>query len=341
MKFHGFKRTVVLVIAGSVSLLMALGLLSCAGKRNDQSQGPVTIVKSEGKLRVEISGDLFTEYIYKDVPKPVLYPIIGPYGIGMTRNFPMKAGVEGEADDHPHQRSLWFTHGEVNEANFWAEGPDCGKTVQAELIKAEGGPDHGVISTRNNWVGPDGKVQLSDTRTITFRTAPGARIIDYHITIHAAEGDVIFGDTKEGTMGIRTHPNLRLENDPERGVTTANGQAVNSEGVEGREVWGKRAKWVDYWGTIDDKTVGVAIFDHPGNPRHPTWWHARDYGLIAANPFGVHDFEEKPKGEGDMIIKAGDSVTFAYRFLFHEGDTKKAGIADQYERYAASPDPVK
>ena len=61
-------------------------------------------------------------------------------------------------------------------------------------------------------------------------------------------------------MGIRTHPNLRLENDPERGVTTANGHAINSEGVEGRNVWGKRAKWVDYWGTINDKTGGVAIF---------------------------------------------------------------------------------
>ncbi|UCH63643.1 MAG: PmoA family protein [Fidelibacterota bacterium] len=336
MRLQCFKRAMVLGIAGSVLLFTALGLLSCSGRQNDQSQGPVTITALEGKLRVEVGGDLFTEYIYEGGFKPILYPVIGPHGIGMTRNFPMKDDVEGEGDDHPHQRSLWFTHGEVNEVNFWGESPGCGKTVQAELLQAEGGPDHGVIRTRNLWVGSDGKVQLSDTRTIGFRAVPGARIIDYQVTIHASEGDVTFSDTKEGTMGVRTHPNLRLENDPERGVTTANGQAVNSEGVEGRDVWGKRAKWVDYWGTIDGKTVGVAIFDHPGNPRHPTWWHARHYGLIAANPFGVHDFEDKPEGEGDLLIKAGDSVTFAYRFLFHEGDTGKAGIADQYERYAAS-----
>ena len=138
-------------------------------------------------------------------------------------------------------------------------------------------------------------------------------------------------------MAIRTHPNLRLSNDPKRGVTTANGQAVTSTGVRGGAVWGKRAEWIDYWGKIDGKTVGIAIFDHPSNPRHPTWWMARTYGYVGANPFGIHAFEGKPAGTGDFSIKAGRTVTFRYRFVFHEGDPKQAKIADRYRRFAKPP----
>ena len=117
---------------------------------------------------------------------------------------------------------------------------------------------------------------------------------------------------------------------------TAVGHAINSEGDKDRDLWGKRAKWVDYWGAVKGKTLGIAIFDHPANPRHPTWWHARDYGLVAANPFGIHDFEKKPKGVGDMVIKDGSAVTFRYRFVFHQGDAKSANIEALYARFAAA-----
>lgn len=135
-------------------------------------------------------------------------------------------------------------------------------------------------------------------------------------------------------MGIRLHPLLRLSTDEKRGNHTALGSAVNSDGIKGGAIWGKRAKWVDYWAPIDGQVVGVAIFDHPNNPRHPTWWHARTYGLVAANPFGVHDFEKKPEGTGDMVIPANESVSFRYRFLFHRGDNKSARISEEYERFA-------
>ena len=137
-------------------------------------------------------------------------------------------------------------------------------------------------------------------------------------------------------MAIRTHSLLRVSADKRRGNHTAAGHAINSEGHTDGELWGKRAKWVDYWAPIEGNTVGIAIFDHPQNPRHPTWWHARHYGLVAANPFGVHDFENKPKGTGDMVIRDGSSVTFRYRFVFHEGDAAAAKIDDQYANFASS-----
>jgi hypothetical protein len=294
----------------------------------------IELKDSGGKIEVTLGGEKFTEYRYKGPGRPILYPIIGPSGVTMTRNYPIVKGVKGEAADHPHHTSLWYAHGSVNGHDFWAAGKDKGRIVQIGAAKTASDKTRGTIATRNKWVSTDGKTQCTDERAIAFQAVEGRRVIDFQITIKASNGDVTFGDTKEGTMAIRTNPVLRLHNDPKRGVTGAKGKCVNSEGVKGKAVWGKRAKWVDYWAPVDGKTVGVAIFDHPSNPRHPTWWHARAYGLVAANPFGVHNFERKPAGTGNLKIKAGQSVTFRYRFLFHEGDAKEAKIAERYKAFA-------
>lgn len=298
----------------------------------------VTIERSDDRLSVLFDGELFTEYIFRGHSRPVLFPIVGPDGLGMTRSFPIKTGVPGESTDHPHQKPMFFAYGSVNGVNFFAESPDCGKTVQDQLLKVESGTKRGLIRTSNNWVAPDGKIVCTDTRTLCFQAVPAGRVIDWDITLHASHGDVTFCDDKHGIMAIRTHPNLRLDNDPERGVTTANGRAVNSEGISGKAVFGRRAKWIDYWGEIDGKTVGIAIFDHPANPRHPTWWMARGYGYVAADPFGAHAIGGEPPGTGDMTIRAGEAITFRYRFLFHQGDPEQARIAEQYRAYATAPE---
>lgn len=324
-----YRKTRILGAFLAVMLTIAGGALPIQAQA-----GEVKITKQDGKAVVTIDGQLFTEYVFEGHAKPILYPVIGPHGIPMTRNYPMKEGVDNEANDHPHQKSIWYTHDNVNGVQFWMEypskdGPKPGKIIQADM-QIQGS----TIQTKNNWTAPDGKVVCTDTRVLTFGTTDVGRYIDFNITFHASNGDVTFGDTKEGSMGIRTNPLLRLQSDPKRGNHTAKGKAVNSEGIEGTEIWGKRAKWVDYWAPIEGHTVGIAIFDHPSNPRHPTWWHARQYGLVAANPFGIHDFEKKPEGTGDMKIKSGDSVTFRYRFLFHEGDAEQADIKQQYETFA-------
>ena len=169
---------------------------------------------------------------------------------------------------------------------------------------------------------------------MTFRVLPDARVIDWDETLHAEDQPIRLGDTKEGTMGLRVHPNLRMENDARRGVTTANGTAINSEGVRGGEVWGKRAKWVDYSGQIDDQTVGIAFFDHPENLRHPTYWHARTYGLFAANPFGLSSFVGSGS-DGSYTIPAGEVLRLRYRFVFHEGDAEQAKVEQLYQAYVS------
>jgi len=288
----------------------------------------VKITKQEKTLRVDINGKLFTEYCFKDVPRPYFYPVIGPTGEPIIRHWPMKEG-EDEAQDHVHHRSLWFTHGEINGHDFWGEGGKSGKIVHDKFLKVTYGRDMGVIQASNKYVSRDGQIICTDTRTHRFYNRPDGQIMDFEITIHASEGKVVMGDTKEGSMAIRLAPTMRLKG------KVGKGHILNSEGQRDGETWGKRAAWCDYYGPVKDQIVGVAIFDHPQNPKHPTWWHVRDYGLFAANPFGVHNFENKLKGVGDITIGAGESLTFKYRFCFHKGDTNQAKVAEHYREYAA------
>ncbi len=281
------------------------------------------------KLRVEINGKLFTEYNYQDVPRPFFYPVIGPTGVPIIRHWPMKEG-ENEAQDHRHHRSLWFTHGEVNGVDFWSEGSRSGKIVHDKFVEISSGRDVGIIQSRNKWVSRDGKVICTDTRTHRFYNRPDGQMMDFEITIHASHGKVVMGDTKEGSMAIRLTPTMRVEG------KVGKGHIVNSQGHRDGAAWGKRAAWCDYFGPVEGQIVGVAIFDHPTNPKHPTWWHVRTYGLFAANPFGVHNFEGKPKGTGDITIPSGQSLTFRYRLYFHKGDEKQAKVAEHYREYAAT-----
>ena len=315
---------------------IAFGLLttvSTVRSADDSAAAPpkegVQITKLADRLRVEINGKLFTEYYFKDVPRPYCYPLIGPGDVAMTRNWPMK-DTPGEEHDHPHHRSLWFAHGSMNGHDFWSEAKSFGKEVHDDFLEVKSGKDAGVIKERNKWVAADGTVVCTDERTLRFYN-PGSvneRVLDFEITLFASNGDLTFGDTKEGTMAVRLAETMRLKG------KVGKGHIVNSNGVRDGQTWSKKANWVDYYGPVDDKIVGIAMFDHPQNPRHPTWWHVRDYGLFAANPFGQHDFEPgTEKGAGNLTVPAGKSITFRYRFYLHEGDDQQAKVAERYEQY--------
>ena len=318
-------------------LLFGLGLIGpallCGAQPATPASGGassgVQITQLADRLRVEIDGALFTEYFFKDVPRPYCYPLIGPGGAPMTRNWPMKTTPD-EEHDHKHHRSFWFAHGDLNGIDFWSEQNNFGKTVHQAFTEIKSGQDAGVISSRNDWITPDGKVICTDERTLKIYhpSRPSERVFDFQITLHATNGPVTFGDTKEGTMALRLAETMRWKGN------VGHGHIVNSEGVRDGATWGKRAAWCDYYGPVDGKTVGVAIFDNPQNPRHPTWWHVRDYGLFAANPFGQHDFEKlADKSAGNLVVPDGKSITFRYRFYLHEGDEQQAKVAEKYQEY--------
>src|ERR1700730_10695446 len=289
----------------------------------------VNISRGTDRISVEIDGKPYTDFFLSaDGNKPYVYPLRTASGILVTRHFPMEQ-VACETHDHPHHRGMFFAHGDVNGINFWATEPSVkaankGSMVLKKVIEAKGGAKSGTIKAVFDGLDPDGQPMMTETRTLTFYPGPELRVIDFEIRIDALR-QLKFGDTKEGTFGIRLATPLSEDK---------SGRMVNAEGGQTeKNVWGKRSPWVDYFGPVDGETVGVAIMDHPSNPRHPTYWHARAYGLLAANIFGVRDFTGDKTKDGSMTIDAGKSVTFRYRIVIHPGDFQSANIASLYHQY--------
>lgn len=286
----------------------------------------VTLKETEGNLEALIDGKLFTTY-RSDTRVPCLYPLLGPSGAHLTRQYPFVKGVAGEQSDHPHHTGFWFTHGLVNGKDFWHK-PDC-RIVHREYLAKKADKNNASFTVRLEWRAGDTLV-IDEERTYHIAVDGKTRTIDTHTTLTASGGDVLFGDTKEGSFAIRLAPTLRLKG------KVAKGHIVNSEGHKDGAAWGKRAKWVAYHGP-DGKgePVVVALFDHSSNLRHPTWWHARDYGLLAANPFGHHDFEKKKDAHlGDFTLKKGTPLKQRYRLLLHQGDIESAKIEESWKEFS-------
>jgi hypothetical protein len=303
----------------------AAALLVCACASVAQG-AKFTLEKDAQGVSVNCDGQLFTRYVIKSGAKPILWPIVGPTGKEMTRGYPMRAARGSEKSDHIHQRSLWFDHGNVNGISFWDESQGHGNIEHIEYLALTDG-DQALIRTRNEWRAPDGKVVCEDVRSMVFGAGDAVRWIDFRVTVKAIQEQVVFGDTKEGSFGMRVASSIPVDE-------KAGGKIVNSDGLTDALAWGKRAAWVDYTGPIDGEVVGIAILNHPRSLRYPTYWHVRTYGLFAANPFGVHDFLGQPDADGSLTLKAGDSFSLYYRVILHAGDDQAARIAEAFERYA-------
>jgi hypothetical protein len=317
-------------------LLASLGCLTDPDDP-DYPDGPagstsaVTIEIHEGLARVEIDGEPFTTVHHAALPKPFLFPVLAPGGVPVTRSWPMTEAT-GEQRDHPHHQSLWFAHGDVNGYDFW-HGSKSGERIELHgEITAATLDNAAELRASYRWIAEE-EVVCREERRLVFRVEEDARIIDIEVRLTATENPLILGDTKEGTMALRLHPALRLRGE------VAKGAMINSEGASGGECWGKRARWMECSGPIDGQPVGVAILDHPSNPHHPTWWHARDYGLVAANPFGVHDFEKREPGTGNVTVDPGESIVFRYRILLHAEAWAPERIEAAFTEFAQVPGP--
>jgi hypothetical protein len=313
--------------ARGVTVLWVLGNGAALGADNQ-----VSVTQSKGKFRVTVGEDLFCEVDYQTYAKPIVYPIYGPGQVPMTRNYPMRKDIAGEPKDHPHHKSMWFAHGAVNGVSFWDEhGKIINETAELatdDLPKhASGQP---TIRLRSRLVDANGELVCRETMLLSFgANDQPLRWIDWMVTQSAGDKPLELGDTKEGTAALRVHPDLS----PDNRSANPRATAVNSEGLTGDDVWGKRAKWVDYSGTVEGHPIGIAFFDHPQNLRYPTYWHARGYGLFAANPFGLSEFVGSGSN-GTHTVAAGHSLTFRYRIVFHPGSAEQANVEQLYRSYA-------
>jgi hypothetical protein len=334
------KRRTSIAIYGV--LLFTIGILVLCGARwvPAQSSGqPVEFRRAADKIDVVIGGHDFTTYHFDpQIAKPYFQPLRSARGTIITRGFPMGNEIPPEhlkdTSLEPHQRPLYFGHGSVDGIDYWGEevfskwSDDSvfGRKVLQKLEEMRAESDSGVLRASFTLRSPRDRVIAEEEQAFVFRGDDRTRVVDCAITIRANHGSAVtMGDTKEGTFAIRVAKEL---NSPP-------GHMVNSSGGEGeKQIWGKRADWVDYYGVVNGEAVGVAVLDNPKSFRHPTYWHARAYGLLAANPFGIREFTRDENQDGSWTISVGKTLNFRYRVIIHEGDYKRAGIADAYRQYA-------
>jgi methane monooxygenase PmoA-like len=300
------------------------------------TQAPVTFKERANKIDIEIGGKAFSTFHYgKDWDKPFLHPLRASSGTIVTRGFPLEK-IEGESNDHFWQRGLWFAHGDINGIDFWREASsdkikDAKLPLPVGLIAIKSAPKFksesvdGRISADFNLVAPGDKILGTLSQQYIIRSLDKNIIIDVKAAVLADRGiSLKMGDTEEGLLGFRFADEFKED----RGAIL-----TNSDGLKGTDkIWGKRARWVDYSTSIKGEKLGVAIFDHPQNPKHPTYWHARGYGLNAANPFGEHDFRNDKSLDGSVTIPAGGNLNFHYRVVIHPGDAQ--GIEQLYTAFA-------
>lgn len=313
--------------------LAALFLVLWILAENNGFEESVEFVPAENKIDVTVGGKHFTTYLYGgNLTKPILYPLRSPSGIAVNRAYPLER-EEGESEDHPHHVGLFFTYDRVNGEGFWNNTGSPPQIRHIQVTKMNGGTGQGKLSTILHWVGKSGHVLLEEKRDMAVTTAREARILDFHILLSAREKRVIFEDTKEGMFGIRVAHWLKEEG--------GSGKYLSSNGGETeKNVWGTRAKWVRLEGRKDGKVVGIAILNHPSSVNYPTFWHARAYGLFAANPLGQFAFQNARKEEDpkpfQLTLEPGRGALFKFLVIIYEGQKTKDQVEGWFQDYVKS-----
>jgi Methane oxygenase PmoA len=324
---------------GIITVATSMLLMCSVAARQNSSTDRIRIVPSESQRRVDvfIDGQPFTAYIWPEkLAKPVLYPLRTAKGTVVTRGFPLEPRL-GERVDHPHHAGLWFNYGNVNGFDFWnnseaikpEDAPKMGTIRHRAITLAKGGRDQGELEVDADWITGKQQIILKERTRFVFRGGADFRSIDRITTLHALGDKVVFNDDKEGVLGMRVARALEAPSEKAEVFTDAtgrpttvakmdntgvNGVYLTSEGKKGDAAWGTRGRWCNLSGAIGGEPVTITILDHPTNPGFPTYWHARGYGLFAANPLGQKIFSNG-KEELNFSLAPNQSVTFRYRIL--------------------------
>ena len=310
------------------------------------------------RVDVTVDGMPFTSYVFeRSQKKPFLFPLRAASGVAVTRSYPLEARAN-ERTDHPHHTGLWFNYGDVNGLDFWnnsdAVKPDraakMGTIVHKRVIEASSGSDKGELNVEMDWVDPGGAILLKEITRYIFRGDARSRSIERITRLSAQNAPVVFGESKEGLLGIRVTRSLELPSKQQDVFTDASGKPagsrrastdgvtgtyIGSDGRTGDEVWGTRGPWTMLSGKVDGQDVTLAILDHPANPGYPAYWHARGYGLYAVNNLGQNAFDPK-QPERKTSLAPGESITFRHRVLILDGPVDAARLHAEHKAYAGT-----
>jgi hypothetical protein len=347
-----------LVLLSTVGFCVVMAMMAFTNANKFQSKRFVIIDnKDENRVDILIDGKPFTSYIYPDdIMKPVLYPLRTADGSFVTRGWPLDPRP-GERVDHPHHVGMWLNYGDVNGLDFWNNSTDIpadkkdryGTIRHRSVNKTYADDDKAVLEVSADWQQPDGSNLLREDTRFIFNGTGTMRTIERITTLTALTQDVSFKDNKEGVIGIRLARELEHPSNKPEVFTDASGKGTavpqlnnegvtgkyrSSEGKQGDDVWGTRGKWVNLNGIIDGRQISLVMLDHPSNVGYPTYWHARGYGLFAANPLGQKEFS-KGKEVLDFKLPAGKSVTFRYKVLINSGNhLSDAQVTSEFKKFS-------
>jgi hypothetical protein len=311
--------------------------ITCSIASIAQKKSMVKFVQEPGKKAIDVlfDGTPFTSFLYPDtLEKPVLYPLHAANGTIVTRGWPVKP-IPGEPTDHPHHLGTWFNYENVNGLDFWnnsfaipADKKHSYGWIKTDKVLETKDGEKGKLSYHANWVNQQNDVLLEENTQFVFSGNDHERVIERTTTLKAVQ-EVRFKDAKDGLLGLRLAHELQIPSktdqkftDDKGNVTVvkggtdniANGNYLTSEGKTGDDAWSTRGVWCKVFGKMGSDSVSIIIIDHPKNPNYPTFWHARGYGLFAANPLGEAVFTNG-KSEKNLQLKKGESVTFRYRIV--------------------------
>jgi hypothetical protein len=318
----------------------------------------VTVVPNEASNRVDVlvDGRPFTSYIWPDsLKKPVLFPLRAASGTIVTRGYPLEPRP-GERTDHPHHAGLWFNYENVNGVDFWnnsaglsaEQQAKMGTIVHRRIVKTRNGADEGELEVEMDWLMPDGQPVLHEAADFIFHASPGVRVVDRITMLTALDKPVVFKDAKDGMLAIRVRRELEQPSTEAATYTDASGRATtvkamdtngvtglyrSSEGKIGDAVWGTRGRWTMLTGKVNGQDITLAMIDHPTNAGFPTYWHARGYGLFAANPLGQAAFSNG-KEKLNFTIPPKKTVAFMYRICIFDGAATPDQVEAQYRQFA-------
>jgi len=348
-------------ISTSLATFAATVFFVCCLVAKPNPPDRIHVVTNEQERRVDISidGKPFTSYIWPaTLKKPVLYPLRTANGTIVTRGYPLEPRP-GERFDHPHHAGLWFNYESVNGIDFWnnsdaikpENAPKMGTIVHRAIVSTKSGLQQGELEVQNDWLTYDKKVLLKENTRFVFRGGPGFRSVDRITTLRALDQKVDLKDEKDGLLGLRVIRALEIPSDkPEVLYTDASGHAttvaqmdntgvngtyLTSEGKKGDAAWGTRGRWCNLSGLVGNEPVTITILDHPANPGFPTYWHARGYGLFAANPLGQKIFSEG-KQALNFSLQPNASVTFRYRILISWAIATPEATESAYKDFVAT-----
>jgi hypothetical protein len=316
----------------------------------------VRVDEAARRVDIAVAGKPFTSYIWPErLKKPVLYPLRSASGTLVTRGWPLDPRPR-ERVDHPHHVGLWFNYGNVNGVDFWnnsdALTPDeaakMGTIVHRRIVSAVADGEVARLVTESDWQGPGDVTLLSERSEFVFSGDRTTRTIDRITRLTALKQRVVFNDNKEGVFGMRVARELEHPSKTAEVFTDANGRAttvaavdnagvtgnyLSSEGKTGDAVWGTRGRWTMLTGRIGRQPLTVAIIDHPNNPGYPTNWHARGYGLFAANPLGPNVLSDGKQPALNLALEPGQSVAFRYRVVIIEETAAPARIEREFAAF--------